>query len=93
MDSAPTGRTALGALHVRELVTVVVSVDILFFRHRFLERLAANIGTVPGVRGVRFPVPAPSRRSRVGFDGDSVAGAVGAGVVVNRIDARRVFLV
>ena len=70
----------------------MVSVDILFFRHRFLERLAANIGTVPGVRGVRFPVP-PSRRSRVGFDGESVAGAVGAGVVVNRIDARRVFLV
>jgi len=28
------------------MIAVVVSVDILFFRHRFLERLIANIGIV-----------------------------------------------
>jgi hypothetical protein len=28
------------------LVAVVVSVDILFFRHHFAERLAANVGIV-----------------------------------------------
>jgi Mn2+/Fe2+ NRAMP family transporter len=28
------------------LIAVIVSVDILFFRHRFLERLIVNIGIV-----------------------------------------------
>ena len=28
------------------MVAVVVGVDILFFRHRFWERLAANVGIV-----------------------------------------------
>ena len=28
------------------MIAVVVSVDVLFFRHRFLERLIANIGIV-----------------------------------------------
>jgi hypothetical protein len=33
-------------LYVLTLVAVVVSVDILFFRHRFLERLTVNVGIV-----------------------------------------------
>jgi hypothetical protein len=40
------GRTATGVLYVLALVAVVVSVDILFFRHHFSERLAVNIGIV-----------------------------------------------
>ena len=35
-----------GVLYVLALVVVVVGVDLLFFRHRFLERLLANIGIV-----------------------------------------------
>jgi hypothetical protein len=31
------------ALYVLALVTVVVGVDVLFFRHRFWERLAVNV--------------------------------------------------
>lgn len=34
------------ALYVIGLVVVVVSVDILFFRHHFLERLMVNVGIV-----------------------------------------------
>jgi hypothetical protein len=34
------------ALYVLTLVAVVVSVDVLFFRHHFLERLMANVGIV-----------------------------------------------
>jgi hypothetical protein len=33
-------------LYVLALVTVVVGVDVLFFRHRFLERLMVNVGIV-----------------------------------------------
>lgn len=33
-------------LYVIALVAVVVGVDILFFRHRFWERLMANVGIV-----------------------------------------------
>jgi len=40
------GRQAGVVLYVLALVTVVVGVDILFFRHRFWERLMANIGIV-----------------------------------------------
>jgi hypothetical protein len=39
------GKTGI-ALYVLALVTVVVSVDVLFFRHQFVERLLANIGIV-----------------------------------------------
>ncbi len=34
------------ALYVLVLIAVVVSVDLLFFRNRFLERLMVNIGIV-----------------------------------------------
>jgi hypothetical protein len=33
-------------LYVLALVAVVVGVDVLFFRHRFWERLMANVGIV-----------------------------------------------
>ncbi|MGA2165002.1 MAG: hypothetical protein ABSH36_11120 [Solirubrobacteraceae bacterium] len=33
-------------LYVLALVTIVVAVDVLFFRHRFWERLMVNIGIV-----------------------------------------------
>jgi hypothetical protein len=40
------GRHATVALCVLALVAVVVGVDVLFFRHRFWERLMANVGIV-----------------------------------------------
>jgi hypothetical protein len=39
-------RQAGVALYVLALVAVVVGVDVLFFRHRFWERLMVNIGIV-----------------------------------------------
>ncbi len=33
-------------MYVLALIAVVVSVDILFFRHHFTERLIANVGIV-----------------------------------------------
>jgi hypothetical protein len=40
------GRQAGIVLYVLALVVVVVGVDVLFFRHRFWERLMVNIGIV-----------------------------------------------
>jgi hypothetical protein len=40
------GKTATSVLYVLAIVVVVVGVDILFFRHQFWERLAANFGIV-----------------------------------------------
>jgi hypothetical protein len=39
-------RNPFVALYVVALIAVIVSVDILFFRHRFWERLMVNIGIV-----------------------------------------------
>jgi hypothetical protein len=39
-------RIILIALVVAVMIAVVVGVDLLFFRHRFWERLIANIGIV-----------------------------------------------
>jgi hypothetical protein len=39
-------RQAVGVLYVLALIAVVVAVDVLFFRHQFWERLAANVGIV-----------------------------------------------
>jgi hypothetical protein len=39
-------RKAIGVLFVLVMVAVVVGVDLLFFRDRFWERLAANVGIV-----------------------------------------------
>ncbi len=40
------GRHAAVVLYVLALVAVVVGVDVLFFRDRFLERLMVNVGIV-----------------------------------------------
>lgn len=40
------GSRATNVLYVLVLVAVVVAVDFLFFRNRFWERLAVNIGIV-----------------------------------------------
>ena len=40
------GSRAAVALYVLVMVAVVVGVDVLFFRHRFWERLMVNIGIV-----------------------------------------------
>ena len=40
------GRQAGIVLYVLALVTVVVGADVFFFRHRFWERLMANVGIV-----------------------------------------------
>jgi hypothetical protein len=40
------GRQAAVSLYVLALVAVVVSVDVLFFRNRFWERLMVNVGIV-----------------------------------------------
>ena len=40
------GKQAGVALYVLALVAVVVGVDVLFFRHRFWERLMVNVGIV-----------------------------------------------
>jgi len=34
------------ALYVVSMAAVIVAMDVLFFRHRFWERLAANVGIV-----------------------------------------------
>lgn len=40
------GRQAAIGLYVLTLIAVVVSVDVSFFRHQFVERLMVNIGIV-----------------------------------------------
>jgi hypothetical protein len=57
------GRQAAGALYVLVMATVVVVVDILFFKHQFLPRLLVNIGIVL-VFGTVFVVFLNRRRTR-----------------------------
>ena len=40
------GRQITVALYVLAMIAVIVGVDFAFFRHRFWERLAVNIGIV-----------------------------------------------
>jgi hypothetical protein len=40
------GKQATVVLYVLALTTVVVAVDVLFFRHHFWERLMVNVGIV-----------------------------------------------
>ena len=40
------GRRVAIALYVLAMVAAVVVVDVLFFRHRFWERLGVNVGIV-----------------------------------------------
>jgi hypothetical protein len=50
------GRQTGIAVYVVALVAVVVGVDVLFFRHRFWERLIVNVGIVLAFAafGLRF---------------------------------------
>jgi hypothetical protein len=43
---ADMGRQVALVLYVVAMVAVIVGVDFAFFRHRFWERLAVNIGIV-----------------------------------------------
>jgi hypothetical protein len=40
------GRQVAGVFYVVVMVAVIVGVDVVFFRHRFWERLTVNIGIV-----------------------------------------------
>jgi len=40
------GRTLVGMLYAAVMIAAIVGVDVAFFRHRFWERLAVNIGIV-----------------------------------------------
>jgi preprotein translocase subunit SecE len=40
------GRQVAVVLYVVAMAAIIVSVDFVFFRHRFLERLIVNIGIV-----------------------------------------------
>jgi hypothetical protein len=40
------GKNALTVMYVLAMIATVVILDILFFRHRFRERLIVNIGIV-----------------------------------------------
>jgi preprotein translocase subunit SecE len=40
------GRQIAVALYVVAMVAIIVGVDVMFFRHRFWERLIVNIGIV-----------------------------------------------
>ena len=50
------GRQVAVVLYVLALITVVVGVDVLFFRHQFWQRLMVNVGIVLvfGAFGLRF---------------------------------------
>lgn len=39
-------RTAVNVVYVLVMIAIIVGVDVAFFRFRFWERLAANIGIV-----------------------------------------------
>lgn len=51
------GRQTAVVLYVLALVAVVVGLDVLFFRHRFWERLMVKRRDCPCVRSVLFEVP------------------------------------
>lgn len=40
------GRPVVGGIFAAALIAVLVSVDLLFFRHHLLGRLAVNVGIV-----------------------------------------------
>ncbi|MCL5113221.1 MAG: hypothetical protein M1554_01935 [Patescibacteria group bacterium] len=39
-------KTTINIIYVLAMVSTVVLVDILFFRHKFWERLVANVGII-----------------------------------------------
>jgi hypothetical protein len=40
------GSKTASIIYVLAMVVVIVGVDVLFFRHRFVERLMSNVGIV-----------------------------------------------
>ncbi len=40
------GRQLVVVLYVAAMVAIIVGLDVGFFKHRFWERLAVNVGTV-----------------------------------------------
>jgi len=40
------GSKAVSVIYLLAMVAVIVGVDVLFFRHRFVERLMSNVGIV-----------------------------------------------
>jgi hypothetical protein len=40
------GSKVASVIYVIAMVAVIVGVDVLFFRHRFVERLMSNVGIV-----------------------------------------------
>ena len=48
------GRQAVTVIYVLVMIAAVVSVDVLFFRHQFGERLIANVGIVVVFAGLYF---------------------------------------
>lgn len=57
------GRQVTGVLYAVLMAVVVITVDLLFFRHRFWERLLVNIGIVLGVRSVLLSIPETSMKT------------------------------
>lgn len=39
-------KTAINIVYVIAMVATVVAIDLIFFRHRFWERLMSNVGIV-----------------------------------------------
>jgi xanthine/uracil permease len=58
------GRSIIGGIFAVALIVVVVSVDVLFFRNHFWERLAVNIGIVLVFVAFYFMSAADWRRHR-----------------------------
>jgi hypothetical protein len=40
------GTKVVSVIYLLAMVAVIVGVDVLFFRHRFVERLMSNVGIV-----------------------------------------------
>jgi hypothetical protein len=40
------GSKVVSVIYLLAMVAVIVGVDVLFFRHRFVERLMSNVGIV-----------------------------------------------
>jgi hypothetical protein len=48
------GRNVMLILYFALMVGIIVAVDVLFFRNRFLERLLANVGIVGAFVAIYF---------------------------------------
>jgi type IV secretory pathway VirB2 component (pilin) len=46
LEGTEMSRPAASALYVVAMIAIIVGVDLMFFRNRFWDRLAVNIGIV-----------------------------------------------